>query len=271
MFENFTMSNVASKPVSRRDGFTLLELLVVVAIIAMLAAILFPVFASVREKARQTTCLSNGKQIGLGLLQYVQDCDEITPDPCFPLSGNSNNAQTLGTLLSPYVKSVNLWRCPSDTLHVRSVDDLPGSPYGGYGNVSYAYNYYFLERSKIPLANQPNYLYYPVPLPMSSLLTPSQDGAIFADWGAVTDDTNSFAILSVNTFPSIEGFPLNSAQTAVNQTTVRGHNNGGIVTYADGHAKWQPGLFLYSQYQIEYAAAGGAYRNFGIISTLYHE
>jgi len=271
MFGNITMPHVASPPVIRRDGFTLLELLVVVAIIAMLAAILFPVFASVREKARQTTCTSNGKQIGLAFMQYIQDYDEITPDPCFPLSGNTNHAETLGTLLSPYIKSVDLWRCPSDTLHVRTVDYLPTSPYGGYDNVSYAYNFYFLERSKVPLANQPNYLYYPVPLPMSSLLTPSQDGAVFADWGAVTDDNNSFAIVSVNTFPSIEGFPLNSAQTTVNPTTVRGHNNGGIVTFADGHAKWQSGLFLYSQYQIEVAAAGGAYRNSGIVSTLYHE
>ena len=60
-------------------GFTLIELLVVIAIIAILAAILFPVFAQVREKARQTTCASNQKQIGLGFLQYVQDYDEHFP------------------------------------------------------------------------------------------------------------------------------------------------------------------------------------------------
>ena len=62
-----------------RHGFTLIELLVVIAIIAILAAILFPVFASVREKARQTSCLSNEKQLGLAVMQYVQDYDELLP------------------------------------------------------------------------------------------------------------------------------------------------------------------------------------------------
>jgi prepilin-type N-terminal cleavage/methylation domain-containing protein len=68
-------------------GFTLIELLVVIAIIAILAAILFPVFAKVREKARQTTCTSNEKQIGLGILQYVQDYDETYPLARFKNSG----------------------------------------------------------------------------------------------------------------------------------------------------------------------------------------
>src|SRR6478672_6965972 len=63
----------------RHDGFTLIELLVVIAIIAILAAILFPVFAQAREKARQTSCLSNQKQIGTGIMMYVQDYDEKYP------------------------------------------------------------------------------------------------------------------------------------------------------------------------------------------------
>ncbi len=61
---------------AKRAAFTLIELLVVIAIIAILAAILFPVFAQAREKARQTSCLSNGKQMGLSLLMYAQDYDE---------------------------------------------------------------------------------------------------------------------------------------------------------------------------------------------------
>ena len=62
---------------SRRSGFTLIELLVVIAIIAILAAILFPVFAQAREKARQASCISNQKQLGTGLLMYSQDYDEM--------------------------------------------------------------------------------------------------------------------------------------------------------------------------------------------------
>ncbi|HOJ20148.1 MAG TPA: prepilin-type N-terminal cleavage/methylation domain-containing protein [Armatimonadota bacterium] len=69
-------------PPSARKGFTLIELLVVIAIIAILAAILFPVFARARENARKTTCLSNLKQIGSGLLMYVQDYDESLPTGC---------------------------------------------------------------------------------------------------------------------------------------------------------------------------------------------
>lgn len=67
------------KPLQSRSGFTLIELLVVIAIIAILAAILFPVFAQAREKARSASCLSNTKQLGLGLVMYVQDYDETFP------------------------------------------------------------------------------------------------------------------------------------------------------------------------------------------------
>src|SRR5690349_3905542 len=74
------MRNVSLRRSSRvRRGFTLIELLVVIAIIAILAAILFPVFAQAREKARQSSCLSNMKQIGSALLMYVQDYDEVWP------------------------------------------------------------------------------------------------------------------------------------------------------------------------------------------------
>jgi prepilin-type N-terminal cleavage/methylation domain-containing protein/prepilin-type processing-associated H-X9-DG protein len=84
-------------------GFTLIELLVVIAIIAILAAILFPVFAKVREKARQTTCASNERQIGLGIMQYVQDYDETYPLARFVRSG----APTIEwpVVVQPYIKS----------------------------------------------------------------------------------------------------------------------------------------------------------------------
>jgi prepilin-type N-terminal cleavage/methylation domain-containing protein/prepilin-type processing-associated H-X9-DG protein len=94
-----------------RKGFTLIELLVVIAIIAILAAILFPVFARAREKARQTSCLSNVKQLTLGLLMYVQDYDET-----FPLlicTDGATYCLTVFQTVQPYVKNEQIGRCPS--------------------------------------------------------------------------------------------------------------------------------------------------------------
>jgi prepilin-type N-terminal cleavage/methylation domain-containing protein/prepilin-type processing-associated H-X9-DG protein len=96
----------------RRRGFTLIELLVVIAIIAILAAILFPVFARAREKARQTSCLSNVKQLGLGWMMYVQDYDELVPNVCSWSLGGANYP-FIWDQLGPYIKNVQLWECPS--------------------------------------------------------------------------------------------------------------------------------------------------------------
>jgi len=96
-----------------QSGFTLIELLVVIAIIAILAAILFPVFAKVREKARQTSCASNLKQIGLGIVQYVQDYDEQYPLLRHWNTGNS--APTWRDDVNTYIKSTGVFRCPSNT------------------------------------------------------------------------------------------------------------------------------------------------------------
>ncbi len=92
----------------QRRAFTLIELLVVVAIISILAAILFPVFAKVREKARQSACSSNEKQLGLAIIMYAQDGDELLP----PTQATDNTLWP--TLLDPYVKSNRLRVCPDD-------------------------------------------------------------------------------------------------------------------------------------------------------------
>src|ERR1700712_3723500 len=95
-----------------RTGFTLIELLVVIAIIAILAAILFPVFAQAREKARQISCLSNEKQLGIALMQYTQDYDEFYP--CGNYVTGGHYGQGWAGVLYTYVKSANVFACPDD-------------------------------------------------------------------------------------------------------------------------------------------------------------
>lgn len=112
----------------RNRGFTLIELLVVIAIIAILAAILFPVFAKAREKARQTACASNEKQIGLAIIQYVQDNDEIMP---MRYSSYPPEVSWRATL-QPYVKNTGIFQCPSNPSN-----NLPDLGSDG-GNASYA-------------------------------------------------------------------------------------------------------------------------------------
>jgi prepilin-type N-terminal cleavage/methylation domain-containing protein/prepilin-type processing-associated H-X9-DG protein len=96
-------------------GFTLIELLVVIAIIAILAAILFPVFAQAREKARQISCVSNEKQIGLAVLQYVQDYDEMFPKTQSRDRFNDPWGDSWAITTQPYSKNYGVYRCPDDS------------------------------------------------------------------------------------------------------------------------------------------------------------
>jgi prepilin-type N-terminal cleavage/methylation domain-containing protein len=105
--------------VQLQRGFTLIELLVVIAIITVLSSILFPVFGKVREKARQTMCASNQRQIGLGFLQYAQDYDDNLP-------GRIYGGQTFRAALEPYLKSGkgvrSVWKCPSNADQKSNID-----------------------------------------------------------------------------------------------------------------------------------------------------
>ncbi|MDR3710379.1 MAG: DUF1559 domain-containing protein [Capsulimonadaceae bacterium] len=121
------MKSIVAK--RRVIAFTLIELLVVIAIIAILAAILFPVFATAREKARQTTCASNLKQLGIAWVQYCQDFDEMPPQP-FGGGGGGDGAVGWAGVIYPYVKSANAFVCPDDVTQ----------PTAGNTVVSYGYN-----------------------------------------------------------------------------------------------------------------------------------
>ena len=97
----------------KQSGFTLIELLVVIAIIAILAAILFPVFAQVREKARQTSCLSNQRQVGTASLMYAQDYDEMVQNTELGGDAGEANEYFWGDMLQPYLKNWQILQCPS--------------------------------------------------------------------------------------------------------------------------------------------------------------
>jgi prepilin-type N-terminal cleavage/methylation domain-containing protein/prepilin-type processing-associated H-X9-DG protein len=149
-----------------RRGFTLIELLVVIAIIAILAAILFPVFAQARESARQSSCLSNMRQIGTATMMYVQDYDETYPDQRLPngklqdgvypaaLAPKRPQGQNFYDEINPYIKAEKIWLCPSA---------LP-NPYPGPNKdpqlMSYHYNGYFCGTSMGAVRNPANTLLF---------------------------------------------------------------------------------------------------------------
>jgi prepilin-type N-terminal cleavage/methylation domain-containing protein/prepilin-type processing-associated H-X9-DG protein len=151
----------------RRGGFTLIELLVVIAIIAILAAILFPVFAQARAKARQIACLSNMKQIGTAMMMYAQDYDEnlvayrmrssvttqfMNPFAADPRVGaNSKRPLFFNQALDPYIKNYDVWKCPSNpgawvNIDANGVMGNAGSGFQSYGGQnSYAANNYVIR------------------------------------------------------------------------------------------------------------------------------
>src|SRR6266498_5610709 len=100
----------------KSKGFTLIELLVVIAIIAILAAILFPVFAQAREAARKASCLSNLRQLGLGMNMYTQDYDERFPNWAWgnTYGGRGSAFGHWHSAIFPYVKNTGIYQCPSD-------------------------------------------------------------------------------------------------------------------------------------------------------------
>lgn len=138
----------------RKAGFTLIELLVVIAIIALLAAILFPVFSRARENARRSSCANNLKQIGLGIMQYAQDYDEVMPPhgldgtcngtsagSLLPLSATCGNRNYKWMdLVFPYIKSEEVFNCPSARIKTNAVkySYADGGKYGHYAaNATY--------------------------------------------------------------------------------------------------------------------------------------
>ncbi|NLO04597.1 MAG: DUF1559 domain-containing protein [candidate division WS1 bacterium] len=188
-----------------RYGFTLIELLVVIAIIAILAAILFPVFARAREKARQTSCLSNLKQIGLAEKMYEQDYDEVTGTYIQNASSSVATDYSWIDLLEPYMKNTQIFECPSNNETYRS---------GGVGHLGT----YGANISEVGIGGLTGRGYLFCHRKVASFKYPAETG-IFADTsGGIYWRYNS----------------TTGALQAMNFL----HNQGANVAYMDGHAKW---------------------------------
>ncbi|MBW3624057.1 MAG: DUF1559 domain-containing protein [Armatimonadetes bacterium] len=192
-------------------GFTLIELLVVIAIIAILAAILFPVFAKAREKARQTACLNNMKQLGTGFSMYIDDWDGTYPQPDGPngwvvTSGHFNINVKKGSIF-PTVKTEEAYKCPSDNFVGQERANSPTK-------LSYSMNQ---TLSPNPEATK-TMSEVPDPAGTIMLMEESDKSAAGAGGGGVNDGTFQ---------------PWTSGDTPADR-----HNKGGTFLLADTHAKW---------------------------------
>jgi prepilin-type N-terminal cleavage/methylation domain-containing protein/prepilin-type processing-associated H-X9-DG protein len=152
------------------SGFTLIELLVVIAIIAILAAILFPVFGRARENARRSSCQSNLKQIGLGILQYTQDYDEVLP------MGEREDSRPWHLVVMPYIKSSQIFKCPSNTTNssttVNGSSGVPVSYLAVAGNSAASYSGNIGGQPAMPPYNTTATVKSPVA--MSMLIVPAE-------------------------------------------------------------------------------------------------
>lgn len=234
---------------TRRSGFTLVELLIVIAIIALLAAILFPVFARARENARRSVCLGNLKQIGLALQQYTQDYDEKMPVQTYALTYNfmdasagatSNSGWAGGTTnwpnaLFPYTKSTAIYSCPSALPIVNasgcSIDctaPTATSKISYFGNAVIIQNYF---------DNQPLAIASAKPRALSAI--PNPEEILFAQEGLTSYNIAiMYPRIQQGTPDTYKFWHSYNAATLTESFTNR-HFDGGNLIFVDGHAKWR--------------------------------
>jgi prepilin-type N-terminal cleavage/methylation domain-containing protein/prepilin-type processing-associated H-X9-DG protein len=226
----------------RRRGFTLIELLVVIAVIAILAAILFPVFAQARDKARQTACLSNLKQIGYALQMYLQDYDEHMPNCCWfaRIWGDPRACQQDGItaatpkntylpaprypprfiqdFLDPYLKNAEIWFCPSVGKDRYWADDTRTYATLGYNGTSY--------------------LWVHTAAPRAVPADPSWRDTILVSGLAVAAIPQPVEAAVVFDYPDY--LPIQPCPKPIVENVQPAHAKGVNALYADCHARYTP-------------------------------
>jgi prepilin-type N-terminal cleavage/methylation domain-containing protein/prepilin-type processing-associated H-X9-DG protein len=258
---------------SHRRGFTLIELLVVIAIIAILAAILFPVFAQAREKARQTACLSNQKQIGLAVQQYVQDNDGVFPHAVAgggapagvtasytdinSKGGTGTYTEHIFQQLHPYTKNWSIYLCPSDASPFPAFNAAGNQNGSGAppADSSYGYNAQLLQNLVGPSYQYRDSLSESQLVSSASsylIAETSSSMKFFGYRGSCSGlpstgnpiptrlDTVRFAnaTKAANDYSgSCTLSPDRSLFTGKEDSKTR-HTGGANIVYADGHAKW---------------------------------
>jgi prepilin-type N-terminal cleavage/methylation domain-containing protein/prepilin-type processing-associated H-X9-DG protein len=215
--------------VERRKGFTLIELLVVIAIIAILASILFPVFGRARENARRSSCQSNLKQIGLGIIQYTQDYDEN-----FPLAGTGSTSVVSSPpvgwadSIQPYLKSTQIYQCPSDS-----------NPQGNDPTIAGYTDYWYNSNLSSPgdAVGAVNVAVNSAALANATLTIMTGDGT--SENGTAAYRCNGTTSTNVAESTNMNR-PANNASTGLVTTgaIVTRHLEGLNLLFADGHVKW---------------------------------
>ncbi len=249
----------------RRSGFTLIELLVVIAIIAILAAILFPVFAQARAKARQTSCLSNLKQMGTAFMMYSQDYDEAMPyfNWAAQYSGGSGPGKEIwsnywSNAIYPYVKNAQMYACPSDRANLTPLNSsmfwwtgLPTNNQQAWVDrgwvrellnqkLSYGYNEHFQGNPVLAAVDRPAQALLVADSITSSVCCAN---GRFPDRNNPADPNHKFIIRRVSYANQCDGTWYGGADQNFHNAAWEGnnctrHSGGANIAYMDGHAKW---------------------------------